>query len=152
AVSLQTEDWFELTGPAKLDARVTSGGSANAVFPLRIKAAIANGRPRVTASSAAAGDAIEKPVSVHPDGQEISITSNAVLRQEGRLTFELPANAIANSQRVELKIYPNLLAHLVESIEGILERPHGCAEQTISSTYPNVLLLRYLEPTGRTNH
>ncbi len=32
----------------------------------------------------------------------------------------------------------------LEGIEGILERPHGCGEQTISSTYPNVMALRYL--------
>ena len=42
----------------------------------------------------------------------------------------------------ELKIYPNLMAHVVESVEGILERPHGCGEQTISSTYPSLLILR----------
>jgi uncharacterized protein YfaS (alpha-2-macroglobulin family) len=48
-----------------------------------------------------------------------------------------------NSLRGELKIYPNLLAHVGESIEASLERPYGCGEQTISSTYPSVLMLKY---------
>jgi hypothetical protein len=55
-------------------------------------------------------------------------------------------DAIKGSVRAELKIYPNLIAHALEGIEGILRRPYGCAEQTISSTYPNVMILRYLEP------
>src|SRR5262245_13175049 len=55
-------------------------------------------------------------------------------------------DAIRGSVRAELKIYPNLMAHALEGIEGILQRPYGCAEQTISSTYPNVMILRFLEP------
>jgi uncharacterized protein YfaS (alpha-2-macroglobulin family) len=54
-------------------------------------------------------------------------------------------DAIKGSVGAELKIYPNLMAHALEGIEGILRRPYGCAEQTISSTYPNVMILRYLE-------
>jgi hypothetical protein len=36
-----------------------------------------------------------------------------------------------------------------EAIEAILERPYGCGEQTISSTYPSILLLRYAKQAGR---
>src|ERR1700730_18376450 len=34
----------------------------------------------------------------------------------------------------------HLLAHVVENLEAGLERPHGCGEQTISSTYPSLLV------------
>ena len=40
-------------------------------------------------------------------------------------------------------MYPNLMAHVWEAIGAILERPWGCGEQTISSTYPSILLLQY---------
>ena len=39
-----------------------------------------------------------------------------------------------------MKIYPNLLAHVVENLEAGLEKPNGCGEQTISSTYPSLLV------------
>jgi hypothetical protein len=32
----------------------------------------------------------------------------------------------------ELKIFPYLFSHVVESVEGLLQRPFGCGEQTIS--------------------
>src|SRR5213592_4029934 len=51
------------------------------------------------------------------------------------LSDRIPAEAIQNTPRAELKIYPNLMAHLIEGVEGILQRPYGCGEQTISSTY-----------------
>src|SRR2546423_4835128 len=35
------------------------------------------------------------------------------------------------------------MTHVIESVEAILTRPHGCAEQTISSTYPSLLVLRH---------
>ena len=59
------------------------------------------------------------------------------------LEVNLPATAIQRSARAELKIYPNLLAHAIESVEAIMSRPYGCAEQTISSTYPSLLVLRH---------
>ena len=61
----------------------------------------------------------------------------------------MPADAIKGSVQAELKIYPNLLAHVTEGFEGILRRPYGCGEQTISSTYPNVMALRLLKSTGQ---
>jgi hypothetical protein len=44
-----------------------------------------------------------------------------------------------------LKVYPNLSAHLLEGVEAIMERPYGCGEQTISSSYPSLLVLHYFE-------
>jgi Large extracellular alpha-helical protein len=40
------------------------------------------------------------------------------------------------------------MAHLLEGIEGIMQRPYGCAEQTISSTYPSLMVLRYYRRSG----
>jgi uncharacterized protein YfaS (alpha-2-macroglobulin family) len=35
-----------------------------------------------------------------------------------------------------------MLAHVAESVEGLLKRPYGCGEQTTSSTYPNLMILK----------
>jgi uncharacterized protein YfaS (alpha-2-macroglobulin family) len=41
-----------------------------------------------------------------------------------------------------------LISHVVESVEAIMERPYGCGEQTISSTYPSLLLLRHYKQSN----
>ena len=66
----------------------------------------------------------------------------------GSISITVPEAAIPGSARAELKIYPNLMAHVIESIEGIMKRPYGCGEQTISSAYPSLLLLRYFKSSG----
>ncbi|HEV2666717.1 MAG TPA: hypothetical protein VG324_17495, partial [Blastocatellia bacterium] len=109
-------------------------------------ASVKDGKQRVTAFGSDASDAVEKPVSVHPDGEEVAQTASGVFGESGSLDVAVPMDAIKGSVRAELKIYPNLMAHALEGIEGILQRPYGCAEQTISSTYPNLMILRYLEP------
>ena len=116
------------------------------IFDFRAIASIKDGKQRVTAFGSDASDAIEKPVSVHPDGEEVAQTVSEVFSDGGSLDINVPMDAIKGSVHAELKIYPNLMAHALEGIEGILQRPYGCGEQTISSTYPNVMILRYLEP------
>lgn len=43
------------------------------------------------------------------------------------------------------------MAHVIEGIEGIMQRPYGCGEQTISSTYPSLLALRAYKRSGVAN-
>src|SRR5262249_61580898 len=112
------------------------------VFDFRAVASVKEGKQRVTAFGSDASDAVEKPVSLHPDGEEFAQTAGQVFGEIGSLDINVPMDAIKGSVRAELKIYPNLMAHALEGIEGILQRPYGCAEQTISSTYPNLMILR----------
>lgn len=143
---IKPESWFELLGAARKRAEVKSGDAGPVIFDFRATASVKDGKQRVTAFGSDASDAVEKPVSVHPDGEEVAQTVSAVFSDGGSLDINVPMDAIKGSVHAELKIYPNLMAHALEGIEGILQRPYGCGEQTISSTYPNVMILRYLEP------
>lgn len=141
--------WFTLLGPAQKQLSVPAGDSSRQTFDFRASASVKDGSQQITANSEGAGDAIVKPVSVHPDGEEMSTTDSQLITQAATLNLNLPANTIKNSARAELKIYPNLMAHVFESIEGILHRPYGCGEQTISSTYPSLLVLKHLRRSNQ---
>ena len=147
-LELKPESWFSLLGAARKQTSVAAGDAAHQTFDFRTISSVADGPQRITAFGSDANDAIEKPITVHPDGEELSVTTGDILNSSAALEVNLPENLIANSMRAELKIYPNLLAHVVESVEGIMARPYGCAEQTISSTYPSLLLLRNYKQTG----
>ena len=128
---------------------MASGDAARPTFDFRAVASVGDGKQRITAKGPDASDAIEKPVTVHPDGEEKTQTSATVFGDAGALDLNVPAGIVANSLRGELKIYPNLAAHVLEGVEGIMQRPYGCGEQTISSAYPSVLVLNYAEASGR---
>ena len=147
-IEMKPAPWFEFASPSRKRTAIAAGDSSSEVFRFRAAASIEGAKQRVSASAADASDAIEKSVTVHPDGQEISETATEVFSESASITINVPATAIRGSAKAELKIYPNLLAHLVESIEGIMRRPYGCAEQTISSAYPSLMLLRYFKSKG----
>jgi A-macroglobulin TED domain/Alpha-2-macroglobulin family/MG2 domain/Carboxypeptidase regulatory-like domain/A-macroglobulin receptor binding domain/Macroglobulin domain MG3 len=143
-LSLKRENWFKILDTAQKRFEVAAGDSQNQVFNLQTVASITDGKQRVTALGSDFSDAIEKPVTVHPDGEEKTETTSDLLADKTTLNVTLPADTIANSADVELKVYPNLMTHVWESVEAIMKRPYGCGEQTVSSTYPSLLVLRYL--------
>ena len=148
-LEIKPENWFTLLGPARKQTSIPAGDAKRETFDFRATASIADGKQRVTASGSDANDAIEKPITVHPDGQESITTAGDILGSSATLDLNLPDTIIPKSNRAELKIYPNLMSHVVESVEAIMERPYGCAEQSISASYPSLLLLRYYKKTGQ---
>ncbi len=148
-LAIKPENWFALLGPATKSVNVAAGDATRGTFDFRASASVKDGKQRITATGPDANDAIEKPVTVHPDGEEKSVTASDVISESAALTLDLPQTAVPNSAHAELKIYPNLMAHVAESVEAIMSRPYGCGEQTISSTYPSLLLLRNYKKTGQ---
>ena len=149
-LEIKPESWFALLGPQQKRAEIAVRDAARETFHFRAITTVDDGKQRITATGKEASDAIEKPVSVHPDGQEVAVTDSEILSDVATLDATIPSTAINGATRAELKIYPNLMAHVVEGVEGILQRPHGCGEQTISSTYPSLLVLQAYKHSGGT--
>jgi hypothetical protein len=148
-LKMASGDWFTMLSPAQQHTEIAAGDSVRQVFSFRATRTVVDGKQRVTAIGSDASDAIERKVSVHPDGQEITQTLNRMLGRSTTLVMNVPPGAIPGSAEARLEIYPNLMAHVVASMEGMLERPYGCGEQIISSAYPGLLLLRYYKLAGR---
>jgi len=147
-LEIKPEPWFTLLAPARKKAEIAAGDASRQVFEFRATASIIDGKQRVSAVGPEASDAVEKTVSVHPFGEEKTDTLTQVFSDSSAIEVNIPDVAIKGTPRAELKIYPNLMAHLLEGIEGIMRRPYGCAEQTISSAYPSLMVLRYYKRSG----
>jgi hypothetical protein len=147
-LQIKPESWFTLLGSATQNVSVPAGDAARGIFAFRAGASVKDGLQRITAFASEANDAIEKPVTVHPDGEEKSVSASDIVSDQATLMMDIPTTAIPNSMKAELKIYPNLLAHVTESVEAIMSRPYGCGEQTISSTYPSLLWLKNYQRIG----
>src|SRR5262249_29031369 len=148
-VEMISANWFQSSSAALQEASVSPGGNTKLIFPFEAVATTAIGKQQIVASGATVADAIERSVVVHPHGAELTHTDGRIVSGNTRWEFEIPAEAIPGSVHADLKIYPDLLAHVTESLEGMLERPWGCGEQTISSTYPSVLLLKFEKESKR---
>ena len=144
---LKSEDWFTNLSPTSVNSTIAALDNENAFFKFQATAPIKNGKQRIIANGAQVGDAIERTVTVRPNGEEHVETISQVFGDSAGVDVQIPDNTISGSFEGTLKIYPNLNAHVLESIEAILGRPYGCAEQTISSAYPSLLLLEYAKDT-----
>lgn len=142
-VSMANGSWFSFLNQANQQIEVAANASENAIFGFRAISAIKDGKQKVTAIAPKDSDAIEKAVTVRPNGQEIVKTESQLFRESAAFDINFPANALPKTQKSEMKIYPNLLSHVAESVEGLLQRPYGCGEQTTSSTYPNLMILKF---------
>ena len=142
SVDMAPQNWFTLSNPAPQTAEIPPGDSVRNIFSFTAVSPVKQGKQRVTARSHDAADAIEKSVTVRPYGREKIQTLSQVFQGNTEMDVELPGDMVPGSLAAALKIYPNLNAHILESIEAIMQRPYGCGEQTISSTYPSLLYLR----------
>ena len=144
-VTVKPADWFQALTPIAQRITVPSGNPAKFNFGFRAAHAIDECPLQMTASNGRQGDAVEKKIRVHPDGKPGTVTASGLLRGESSaLHLDLPSDLIPGSLHAQVLVYPNMGAQLVRSIEAALERPWGCGEQTISSTYPSLLFLELL--------
>lgn len=61
------------------------------------------------------------------------------------------SKAIPGTLKVNLKLYKDITGRFTDDIAAMLRAPYGCFEQTSSTTYPNIFILKYLKQTGTSN-
>jgi hypothetical protein len=124
AVELQQNEWSKVDGTLARRLTVAPNSSANVAYSIQAVSTSGAVWQRVTAVAGKDRDAIEKPIRIHPDGQEVKQTIGDLM--SGRLDFNvtIPPAAIPGATRGEIRLYPNVLAMLLESAGAILITPH----------------------------
>lgn len=138
--------WLERITPRVADVDVLAEASRRESLKFRVHESVRDAPMRITAAGSSVGDAIEKPVSVIPDGEEVVRTESSMVGSSTRLRAAVPEDAIPGSLQGELIIYPDVLALVADTAERLLDRPNGCAEQTVSTAFAALLLLESTTP------
>lgn len=98
----------------------------------------------VTAQSPLLSDAVARPVLVEAEGVEERQGASGMLAGIRVHHLRLPESLVPDTTGVEVTLEPDVISSTWGSFEGLLRRPHGCFEQTSSTTYPNILVMRHL--------
>ncbi len=141
-------DWYELTGEPPRKIAVDANEVTVVYVPMRV---LRHGVHdfQITAIGASLSDAVVRQVEVLPDGQQVAETFGGRLEKAQRFTVSLPDAAIPETERLTVRIYPSLISQALSGLEGLLQTPYGCFEQTSSITYPNILVLDFLKASGQ---
>jgi uncharacterized protein YfaS (alpha-2-macroglobulin family) len=145
-LALDDAPWCERIGGAEQVVELAPGEVKSVSYRVRAKVAGSH-TLQVSARGTAVADAVKRSVEVVPDGKRIEQVVNGALAAPASLDLSVPADAVPGSVRAVLKLYPSKFSQLVEGMDGIFRMPHGCFEQTSSTTYPNILALDYLRRT-----
>ncbi|HEX8515455.1 MAG TPA: MG2 domain-containing protein [Bacteroidia bacterium] len=91
------------------------------------------------------GDAFTQKIRIAPKGfpEQVSFSGQDM---EKEYSFSM-SNVVNGSVKASFTAYPNVVNDLMKGIEGILNEPYGCFEQTSCTAYPNAMVLDYLRST-----
>jgi uncharacterized protein YfaS (alpha-2-macroglobulin family) len=152
SLDLQKDPWFDLVeDSSQKEVSVANGHVGGSQFTIQANKI---GKFKLTLSAKMAGntprrDIIVREIEIVPNGREQTLVSNGRLEHEVSEHVNFPANAIPDASKVFVRLYPGPLSQVIEGMDGILQMPFGCFEQTSSSTYPNVLALDYMKRTKK---
>ncbi|MCW5966097.1 MAG: alpha-2-macroglobulin [Bryobacterales bacterium] len=138
---------LELLTPGTQELEIPPRGEATARFRVR---ATKPGEVKITgrALGTQESDAIELALPVRPFGIEmISGNTGSMTGSEEAREFqmEFPADAIADTRSLELKISPSIAGSIFNALEYLTSFPYGCTEQTMSSFLPNIIVSKALD-------
>jgi hypothetical protein len=91
------------------------------------------------------GDEFTQKIKIAPKGFPVS---ESFASQETEKEYEFEISKLVNgSLKASFAAYPNVVSDLMKGVEGILQEPYGCFEQTSCTAYPNAMVLDYLKNT-----
>ncbi len=137
---------------ASLETGVQIPPGATRAVTLRIAAdAVGQGAITVRAEGDGVADAIRRTITVQPDGVPLAVMQTGTLRAGAAqaIHIDVPDGGLPGSRALDLRLYPGALGTVVEGLDALLRMPGGCFEQTSATTYPNALVLDYLEKADR---
>ena len=127
------------------DVNVAAKSTAMVYVPIEISEAGKN-TLRVESKSGGVSDIVEKTCDVKLNGVERNdVASSGIITDDLEQDIIFDNNTINGMKKVKVKLYPSNISVAVENIENMLKMPTGCFEQTSSSLYPDILVLKYLE-------
>ena len=133
------------SGPGRHRLTLENGGTG-VVFVRAIAGAAGTGTVRLELRSGGhVVDRVLRRVPVDPRGELVrTIHAGEVVDGRGAIRFAVAADAAPRSASGLLRLYRGAADQALDGLEGMLQEPYGCFEQTSSTTYPNLLVLRLL--------
>lgn len=145
-VALAASDGLALDGPERQTVVVPAGAVRAARFTVRAEAA-GEGRLEASVSDSAgrARDALARSVRVAGPGlAEARVIPGRLRDGRGEVAATVPEDADPETIRGRLRVFRGAADLALDGLESMLREPTGCFEQTTSTSWPNLLVMRLL--------
>ena len=139
---------FDVKHPASQRIKLAPGERKTVNLPITATAATGTSTWELRAEAAGLDDAVKGTIKVVAAGFPQRLGRSGTLLRDTPVDTTLTLSSpMPGSVEAELKLMPNHVAILLDSLSGMLSTPYGCFEQTSSVNYPNIMVLRVLGET-----
>lgn len=108
---------------------------------------------QVTAIGSLAGDAVEQNLRVVSEGIASFNRSSIVFPLNNSISAQLscilPTNVVTDTIVVSASVSNDFLGLSLENLENLIQMPNGCGEQNMLNFVPNIVILIYLQSSGK---
>lgn len=128
---------------------IMPGSSKTIYLDYVVSQSLGEGEFSVSFKSCGLSDAFTQKIQIVPKGFPVKTSFSG---QDLESVYEFTVhNAVTGSLKASFTAFPNVVSDLMTGIEGILQEPYGCFEQTSCTAYPNAMVLDYLKNTDSKN-
>jgi hypothetical protein len=125
-IELQKESWFDLLDAGGLVRSLDLKPNEVTAVKFRIRAAKLGMQPlTVKAFGSKKSDAVKRLVEVAPNGQKIEKVATDRLKGKVTQVIDIPENAVPDASKLIVRIYPGVMAQVLEGVEGLIRLPGG---------------------------
>lgn len=148
-VTLASSPLFHRIGAAEQTLSVEAHQRTREYFAIEVTGEKGDAEVKLSGVAGTHTDRVKRSIKVVPTGFPVSHSQSGMLKEGNQaVSLKLPDAWTPGSLNVTFRAFPTPAADVLQGLEGMLQEPCGCFEQTTSSNYPNVLVLRYLQSNG----
>lgn len=126
---------------------VPADSAVQVVITMKAKSAV-KGDLEFMVSTDKRKEIISLPVNIVSNGFPVITTLSGNKSTETKFTIN---HMMEGTLSTDLRVFNKIEDRLLSDIESMLREPYGCFEQTSSTTYPNIYILRFLRNAGKRN-
>ena len=136
-----TGSGFTLNGPLSKQVTIQAGEQTKVEFPVTISR---TDKATFTflAENETARDEVEESIPILPYGTPQSAATTGITEDTATEQVLVPTEKDARDGSLSVTVSPSLATYLPGGLQYLAHYPYGCAEQTLSSVLPDVVLTR----------
>ncbi|MDF2438356.1 MAG: large extracellular alpha-helical protein [Bacteroidota bacterium] len=145
SLTIVAPDGLQTVAKVAVAQTIMPGAAKTIYLDYKVLSKIGYGDFTITFKSCGLGDSFTQKIKIASKGFPVQASfSGQDIERE--YSFNM-SDVVNGSVKASFTAFPNVVNDLMKGVEGILQEPYGCFEQTSCTAYPNAMVLDYLKST-----
>lgn len=93
-------------------------------------------------------DGVELKIPVEASGARVVSTHSGVAKETLSQIITVPSDADEGFGSLKIRVRPTIVSNIAQSLDGLIDFPFGCVEQTMSRFMPSVIASKLMKDLG----